>query len=192
MYQALVDSYSGWFEIDPLNDTTSDTIISVLKPHFATHGVPEKLYSDNATYYMSAKFQQFCANWIIDHVTSCPRYAQSNGLAERAVQSAKTLLERSKRDNSDMYLGLLLIRSTPRDNNLKSPAERLHSRKTKIPLPTTDASLKPQIVPNVPSALAKVRMQKKNYYDKMHDPSHNYKPVIPFVFAKINSQNPES
>ena len=57
VYQVLVDSYSGWFEIDPLKDTTSDTIISVLKPHFATHGVPEKLYSDNATYYMSAQFQ---------------------------------------------------------------------------------------------------------------------------------------
>ena len=147
MYQVLVDSYSGWFEIDPLKNITSETIISVLKPHFATHGVPEKLYSDNATYYMSAKFQQFCANWNIEHVTSSPRYAQSNGLAERAVKSAKNLLERSKRDNSDMYLGLLLIRNTPRDNNLKSPAERLLSRKTKIPLPTTDASLKPQIVP---------------------------------------------
>ena len=50
VYQVLVDSYSGWFEIDPLKDTTSDTIISVLKPNFATHGVSEKLYSDNATY----------------------------------------------------------------------------------------------------------------------------------------------
>ena len=42
---------------------------------------------------MSAQFQQFCANWNIDHVTSSPRYAQSNGLDERVVQSAKTLLE---------------------------------------------------------------------------------------------------
>ena len=176
VYQVLVDSYSGWFEIDPLKDTTSDTIISVLKPHFATHGVPEKLYSDNTTYYMSAKFQQFCANWNIDHVTSSPRYAQSNGLAERAVQSAKTLLERSKRDNSHMYLCLLLIRNTPRDNNLKSPAKRLLSRKTKIPLPTTDASLKPQILPNVPSALEKVRLQKKNYYDESARPLAQLQP----------------
>ena len=28
VYQVLVDSYSGWFEIDPLKDTISDTIIS--------------------------------------------------------------------------------------------------------------------------------------------------------------------
>ena len=52
-----------------------------------------------------------------------------NGLAERAAQSVKTLLERSKRDNSNMYLGLLLIRNTPRDNNLNSSAERLLSQK---------------------------------------------------------------
>ena len=101
-----------------------------------------------------------------EHLTSSPRYPQSNGLAERAVQSAKNLLERSKRDNSDVHLGLLLMRNTPRHNNLKSPAERLLSRKTNIPLPTTDVSLKPQVVPNVPNALEKVRIQKKTYYDK--------------------------
>jgi hypothetical protein len=87
-------------------------------------------------------------------------------LAERAVQSAKNLLERSKRDNIYIFLGLLLIRNTPRDHNLKSPAERLLARKTSIPLPTTDASLKPKIVPNVPSALEKIRTQKKTFYDK--------------------------
>ena len=65
-----------------------------------------------------------------------------------------------------MHLGLLLMRNTPRDNNLKSPAERLLSRKINIPLPTSDVSIKPQVVPNVPNALEKVHLQKKTFYDK--------------------------
>ena len=65
-----------------------------------------------------------------------------------------------------MHLGLLLMRNTPRDNNLKSPAKRLLSKTTNILLPTTDVSLKPQVVPNVSNALEKARLQKKTYYDK--------------------------
>ena len=112
LYLVLVDSYSGWFEIDPIKDMTSDTIISVLKVHFATHVVPEKLFSDNARYYISTQFQNVSKTWNFEHLTSSPRYPQSNGLTERAVQSAKNLLERSKRDNSDLHLGLLLMRNT--------------------------------------------------------------------------------
>ena len=165
LYSVLVDSYSGGFEIDPIKGMTSDTISSVLKIHFATHGVPENLLSDNARYYISTQFQN-SKTWNSEHLTCSPRYLHSNGLAERAVLSAKNLLERSKRDNSDVHLGLLLMRNTPRDNNLKSHTERLLSRKTNIPLPTADVSLKPQVVANLPNALEKVRIQKKTYYDK--------------------------
>ena len=85
LHSALVDSCSGWFEIDPIKDMTSDTIINVLKVHFATHGVPEKLFSDNARYYISAQFQNLSKTWNFEHLTSSPRYPQSNDLAERAV-----------------------------------------------------------------------------------------------------------
>ena len=176
LFSVLVDSYSGWFEIDQIKDTTSETIINTLKPHFAAQGVPEKLFSDNASYYASESFHNFAQNWSFSHVTSSPRYPQSNGLAERAVQSAKNLLERSKRDNSDIYLGLLMIRNTPRDVNLKSPAERLLSRKTRIPLPTSDIPLKPKVVSNVPSSLEKVRVQKKVHFDKSARPLSQLQP----------------
>ena len=38
-----------------------------------------------------------------------------------------------------------MLRNTPRDGYLKSPAERLFSRKTNIPLPTKTSTLKPRI-----------------------------------------------
>ena len=54
---------------------------------------------------------------------------------------------------------------SPRDGHLKSSAERLFSRKTNIPLPTTSA-LKPRVICGVPNLLYKNRMQKKKYHDK--------------------------
>ncbi|KAL7890392.1 hypothetical protein AOLI_G00026500 [Acnodon oligacanthus] len=36
-YQVLVDSYSGWFEIDLLRDMTSSAVIFKLKRHFSVH-----------------------------------------------------------------------------------------------------------------------------------------------------------
>lgn len=50
--------------------------------------------------------------------TSSAEHAQSNGLAERTVRSAKQLMERSHRDGTDVFLNLLNIRNIPRDKTL--------------------------------------------------------------------------
>lgn len=88
-YLVLVDSYSGSFEIDLLRNLTSTAVITKLKRHFSVHGSPQKVITDNGT-------QNFASSWDFVHVTSSPEYPQSNGLAERAVRSAKDLMEKSK------------------------------------------------------------------------------------------------
>ncbi len=161
MYGVTVDSYSGYYDIDRLYSTTSKEVIRKLKNRFATHGSPETLVTDNASYYTSSEFAKFTKAWKINHVTISPTYSQSNGLAERAVQSAKLLLEKCSRDGSDVYLALLHIRNTPR-GNLDSSAKRLMSRTTRNTLYTTKETLKPQVIAGVNEELTKVRMQKKN------------------------------
>ena len=68
-------------------------------------------------------------------MTSSSYYLQSNGLAERAVRSAKDLLEKCKKDGKDINLALLNQRNTSRDKNLDSPAKRLMSRRLKSTIP---------------------------------------------------------
>ncbi len=68
----LVDSYFGWFEIDQLPNMTSATIITRLKRHFFTHGAPQLLMTDNATYFPSREFQEFARIWDFCHITSSP------------------------------------------------------------------------------------------------------------------------
>lgn len=130
-YQVLVDSYSGWYKIDLLRDATSAAVIKKLKRHFSVHGTPHTLITENARQYTRKRFNDFAEQWDFIHVTSSPEYPQSNGLAERAVRSAKLLMERSHRDGTDIFLNLLNIRNIPRDKALGSPAERLMSRQTR-------------------------------------------------------------
>lgn len=166
-YSVLVDSYSGWFEIDLIHDTSSATVIKKLKRHFSVHGAPHTLISDNARQYTSQRFKEFAKQWDFVHITSSPEYPQSNGLAERAVRSAKLLMEKSHRDGSDVFLNLLNIRNIARDNALGSPAERLMSRQTRSTFPVNTRLLapSPKNSTQVASQLQKKRLIQKQYYD---------------------------
>nr|XP_039248383.1 uncharacterized protein K02A2.6-like [Styela clava] len=167
-YLVTVDSYSGWYEINSLPNTTSRTVIQKLKNHFSRFGVPDSLFSDNGSVYCSHEFKQFAKEWGFKHITSSPHFPQSNSYSERAVQSAKTLLEKCKRDGSDPYIALLNQRNIPRDDVLGSPAQRLLARRIKSNLPIAKSLLEPKVVPTtqVHAQLTHKRMQQKKYFDK--------------------------
>lgn len=171
-YLVLVDSYSNWFEINPLRTLSSQNIINKLKKHFSVHGIPQKLITDNGTQFTSQVFRDFANIWDFRHVTSSPEYPQANGLAERAVRSAKRLLETTKRDGTDLYLNLLNIRNIPRDEILGSPAQRLMSRVTRTNMPISKQTLKPRSkdTVKVKAQISKKRQMQKVYFDKRSKP----------------------
>ena len=70
------------------------------------------------------------------HITSSPRYPQSNGFIERMVQTVKIILEKAKQSRMDYQMALLNLRTTPLDSQFPSPAEILHSRKIRTKIPT--------------------------------------------------------
>ena len=53
--------------------------------------------------------KQFTKDYGFEHITSSPRYPQSNGEVESAVQTLKAILNKT----NDEYLGLLSYRNTP-------------------------------------------------------------------------------
>ena len=61
--------------------------------------------SDN----VHSPFDGFASEYGFIHVTSSPRYAQGNGMAEQAVQTVESLLKKSV----DPYLALLTYKVTP-------------------------------------------------------------------------------
>ena len=69
-------------------------MIMKLKEFFSRNGIPEILISDNKP-FNSVLLKEFAKEWDSKIVTSSPRYAQSNGLAERGVQIAKNILRKA-------------------------------------------------------------------------------------------------
>ena len=139
-YLLVIDYFSRFVEVVKLKTTTSASIIEVLKPIFARFGIPETLMSDNGPQYSSQEFANFAKTYDFCHITSSPHYPQSNGLAERAVQTVKKLLKESK----DPYQAVLSYRSTPLPWCNISPAELLMGRQLRTALPQVDDLLLPK------------------------------------------------
>jgi len=72
MLLILVDAHSKWMEVKLVKTATSSTTIEHLRNIFATHGLPEMLVTDNASYFTSQEFQDFNKLNGIRHVTSAP------------------------------------------------------------------------------------------------------------------------
>uniref|UniRef100_A0A1A8V0X7 Gypsy retrotransposon integrase-like protein 1 n=1 Tax=Nothobranchius furzeri TaxID=105023 RepID=A0A1A8V0X7_NOTFU len=101
-YLVVVDYFSRYIEIAKLSSTTSAAVIDHLKSIFARHGIPTELRSDNGRQFSSEHFQKFASEWGFAHTTSSPRFPQSNGEAERAVRTVKSLLQKE-----DTHISLL-------------------------------------------------------------------------------------
>jgi len=166
-YVVVVDYYSRYWEIASLRSTTSRAVIEKLKQIFSRHGIPETVKSDNGPQYSSVEFATFASSWKFTHVTSSPKYPQSNGLAEKTVQTAKKMLEKAKRDPKDPYLSLLEQRNTP-IANYKSPAQLSMGRRLRSILPCTTNQLIPETVcyRDTPARFLKKQADQKTYYDK--------------------------
>jgi transposase InsO family protein len=164
-YLVVVDYYSRYVELVQLRHQTADDVINALKAIFARHGVPMVCFSDNGPCYSASAFQSFATSYGFIHQTSSPRFAQSNGAAERAVQTMKALLRKS----ADPYLALLSYRTTPLNNGY-SPAQLLMGRQLRSTVPTTTV----QLQPHTPDAAAlqssdrTYKQQQATYYNRRH------------------------
>ena len=165
-YLVTVDYFSNFFEIDALEDITSKCVISKLKQHFARHGIPNVLVSDNAQVFKSEKFKKFRNQWDFEHITSSARYPQSNGKAENAVKSAKRLMKKCKLSHTDPMLALLNLRNTPQQSTSYSPVQQLMSRQTRTLLPTRESLLKPKIPQGVKQKLDESKSKQAFYYNR--------------------------
>ena len=74
----------------------------MLRNLFATHGIPELLFSDNGTSFTSEEFKEFVQKNGIRHRTSSPYHPATNCLAECAVQVVKMGLRKIQEGDMDL------------------------------------------------------------------------------------------
>lgn len=68
--------------------------MNILKANFARHGIPLIVISDGGTQFTSHIFKRFAREWEFTYNLTSPTYAQSNGMAERNVQTAKNIFKK--------------------------------------------------------------------------------------------------
>ena len=139
-YLLAVDYFSRDVEICLVSkDMNSSQTILQLKRIFSRHGIPDILFTDNGPQFDSREFTNFSTDWQFQHLTSSPRFPQSNGEVERSVQTMKMVLNKS----SDEYLAFLNYRDTPLHHGY-SPAQLIMGRKLRTRIPCHPNELKPE------------------------------------------------
>lgn len=137
MFLILVDAYSKWPEIIKMSSTTAADTILKLKEVCSRMGNMATLVTDNGPQFDNALITRFCKEENIQHIRTPPYHPQSNGLAERFVDSFKRMVIKSKSSGDETIFDYLRsYRSTPNENTPtgQSPAEIIFGRRLNIPL----------------------------------------------------------
>ncbi|UYV66702.1 SLC4A11 [Cordylochernes scorpioides] len=111
-----------------MRETTTRKTIEQLRRLFSSYGLPEELVSDNGPQFTGSEMKGFLEGNGIKQTLIPAYHPQSNGLAERAVRTIKTALDKNKRKIGDTIQDtlskvLLAYRSTPHVTTGKTPSE---------------------------------------------------------------------
>ncbi len=121
-YLVIIDIFSGFPFLHKCRTPTAASVLHAAQSVFLTTGLPRVFLSDGGSAFLSQVFQSFLSECNVRHRLSTPQYAQSNGAAERAVRTLKTL--RAKCDTPfQLFQAILELQNTPRSPGHVSPAE---------------------------------------------------------------------
>ncbi len=142
-FLVITDKFSGWPEVYDCGRVGVNT--EHIKAHVlewsSRMGLAVRATTDGGPQFRQ-KFAEFCKEWHIHHDPSSPEHHQSNGYAEAAVKSMKTLIKKVAPNGNirhrNFLHALLEYRNTPRQDGL-SPAQRLFGRQIRGKLPAGPA-----------------------------------------------------
>ena len=165
-YLLTVDYFSQFPVVRKLQSFHSLSVIKILKEIFTTVGIPKCIVSDGGTQFTSQEFKNWrlAKDWQIDHRITSPTNAQSNGQAERFVQTVKNSLTKAMEGGEDLHLAILLYITTTLNHSLPSPAELLNSRKFRCLLPLQ--LQQPKYIQQHRKVMQEMKYQQAKHYNK--------------------------
>lgn len=108
------------------------------------YGIPEEIIAYNMP-FNNKEFKLFAKNNITRITTSSPTHSQSDGLAERTIQTVQRILYKAYEDGKDESIALLEYRNTPISDCDYSPAQLLFNRRLRDKMPIKSRLLMPEI-----------------------------------------------
>ncbi|XP_033117255.1 uncharacterized protein K02A2.6-like [Anneissia japonica] len=134
----LSDYYSRYPVVKQLASTNARAVINTTKEILSLFGKCSEIFSNNGPQFQG-EYDEFCAEWGIDHRTSSPGDPQSNGFIERQIRYIKPIIKKCLKTGGDINKALLNVRATPLDTSIPSPVELMFNR----PIPTLTPSHQP-------------------------------------------------
>lgn len=132
-YALFIDYFSRWIEVVEMGSQTGEHLVKKFRPVIARYGAPRRIRSDNGPCYISKEWRALMEEFSIAHETSSPHYHQSNGLAERGVETVKSLWKKEE----DKNMALLAYRTTPLES-LYRPDALMMGRRLRNGIPSMD------------------------------------------------------
>ena len=74
-YLVTVDHFSDFYELNPLINTQSTTVVEITKAHFARYGIPLRCLTDNGPQFISNEYKKFAQTHGFEHITSSPYWS---------------------------------------------------------------------------------------------------------------------
>lgn len=99
-FAVMVDAFTKWTEAKAFRSVTAINIIRWLREVFNRLGVPKQITTDHGSQFDSREFRGFCAEVGTElHLTTVGHH-ESNGLAERTIQTLERMVRTSITDQS--------------------------------------------------------------------------------------------
>ena len=167
MFLVLVDAHSKWLDVQVMQSITTAKTIDKLNKIFSTHGLPQKIVTDNRPSFTSDEFKRYMQANGIKHITSAPYHPATNGLAERAVQTMKQGIRQMQNGSIEEKLAKFLFkyRITPHSTTGVSPSELLMGRRIRSRLDL--------LLPDLTSVVQDKQLKQKQAHDKKK-PDRNF------------------
>ena len=163
-YLLLVDYTSRYPIICKLTSMTAQHVIGHLKLIFSEYGWLDTIVSDNGPCYMAEAFTKTIQEYRVSHITSPPHYPQSNGLAEKFVQTVKSLFYKAREEGAHLHKALMIYHNTPSTSNLQSPMQILQNKMARSQLPMSNSARR-----QLGLEAEKLRIKTKNENLPSHD-----------------------
>ena len=109
-------------------------------------------------------FTKTMQEYQVNHITSSPHYSQSYGLAEKFVQTVKSLFYKAREEGVDLYKALMIYHNTPLTSNMQSLMQILQNRTVRSQLPMSNSARR-----QLGLEMEKLRMKTKNDNLSSHD-----------------------
>ena len=178
-FLAYADRFSGWLEVERLQNSDFKSVRRSLLRWFRTYGVPEELATDGGPPFKSHDYRKFLQTWGIERRLSSAYYPRSNGRAEAAVKSAKRILlgnvnpVTGNLDTDAAARAIMAHRNTPAQDTGIAPSVMLFGRTLRDHLPVSNRTLRSEwgvIADAREMALAKRVVKPTNTAKKILEP----------------------